>query len=94
MGQRVVPIVLGHLFAVRAKPDQVANLRAADAPPLEEFPSPQHGMFVEEPGHQAREFQQLLARPLYIPIQPSDLIILAVGVVVAVLRVSHLVAGL
>src|SRR5215472_7454841 len=53
----IVPVVVAHFRPVRTEPDQVANLRAADAPPLKELSPPQNRMLVKQPSHQAREFQ-------------------------------------
>ena len=52
-----------------------------------------YGMRFPHPDHASREFQQLLILRLQVPIQPADLVILTVGVVIPLLSVANLIPG-
>ena len=54
---------------------------------------PKDAMLVAKPGELAREVNEGLALVLNVPIEPGDLAVLAIGVVVAALRAAELVAG-
>jgi len=60
---------------------------------VEEALPAQGGVAVEQPNQVAREHQQVLLGLLQVPVDPGQLVILTVGVVVAVLRSPELVAG-
>ena len=42
----VLPVLIGHLMAVRTEPGYVFDLRSADAPSLKELTSVQYGLFA------------------------------------------------
>ena len=60
---------------------------------LEKLAPVQVGMSFAELDQPARELQQLDAALVQLPIEPADLVVLAVGVVVAVLGAADLVAA-
>jgi hypothetical protein len=50
-------------------------------------------LLLPDVGHRADEVEELLLRVVQLPVEPGQLVVLAVGVVVAVLRVAQLVAA-
>src|SRR6266566_2802049 len=80
------PVVVAHLSAVRPAPADVD--RTADGDALEKAPSPENGVLAPQCDHPPGELKQNLV--LMLPVQPGDLVVLAVGVVVAVLRPAGL----
>src|SRR5207248_2308463 len=54
---------------------------------------PEHRMFLAQSNHFLYKFQKLLIYVLRVPVEPADLVVLAVRVVIAVLRVANRVAG-
>src|SRR5581483_9292138 len=91
LGEAFVPVALFHLVARRREPRDVADVRAMDGTALEERAPSEHTMVGPEGDEIAAEREQLLVDVL--PVQPRDLVVLAVGVVVALLRAADLVTG-
>ena len=87
----LLPILFGHFMPIRSKPGQVFNVGAVDAAALEKLPAAEHRMVAPQGDHVAREVAQLLVDVL--PIEPRDLVVLAVCVVVPALRAADLVAA-
>ena len=90
---RVRPVVLGHLPAVRAEPGQVLDLRAANLPAKEKLASAQGRVVVKQLDQIASVGQQIALLAIELPIKPARLVVLAIGVVVAVLGPPDLVAA-
>ena len=44
---RVVPILVGHLLTVGAKPNDILDFRSTDPPSLKKMPAAQHGMRID-----------------------------------------------
>ena len=87
------PLLLGHLLAVGAVPGEVADVRAVDAAALEELAPVQDRVRLAIRDQPPREVEQLLLALVEVPVVPRHLIVLAVGVVVAVLGPADLVAA-
>src|SRR5262249_8155965 len=89
---RLVPVGGRHLRAVGPEPrdvlDALRHRRAA-----EEATTAGDRGGAPERADLARELEQLAPRAVEAPVDPARLVVLAVGVVVARLRPSHLVAG-
>jgi hypothetical protein len=75
-------------------PVEVLDVAPSDRPALEEVPAPEHRLLRPQPEQPPGEVQQASALVVPVPVQPGQLVVLAVGVVVALLRVPELVAGL
>ncbi len=85
------PILVGHLLSVGTKPRQIVYVAAANRFSLEPFAPEKYRMLLSELDDLASELE-LLA--IYrVPIQPRNLIVLAVRVVVALLGPAEFVAG-
>jgi hypothetical protein len=87
---RIRPIRVGHLRAVRPDPHHVLLATAVEHPAEERAP-PQHGIRPED-------LQRLPGEPQHVqvsafPVEPAELVVLAVGVVVPLLRAPDLVAA-
>ena len=87
---RIRPVLVGHLRAVLAHPHHVL-LAAAVEHPAEERAPPQHRVRPEDLQGLPREREHVEVAVL--PVEPAELVVLAVGVVVAPLRPSDLVAA-
>ncbi len=93
LGQAVMPLLLGHLPAIGVEPEDVVHAGTMDRLPLEPFAPTQHRMFVAERHQLAHEFQQRRVFLWQIPVQPGDLVILTIGIIVPMLGTAHFVAG-
>ena len=80
-GMPGVPVVIAHFGPVGLAPAQLD--RAADGTALDVAPPPEHGMLPPQRDEVAGEAKQVLVDPS--PVMPGDLVVLAVGVVVATL---------
>src|SRR5262249_8972083 len=59
----------------------------------EELGVPEHGMRLAQADQASAELEQAATRAVKIPVEPADLVVLAIGVVVAALRPPQLVAA-
>jgi hypothetical protein len=84
------PVGVGHGLAVGAEPLDVR--RPAERVALEPAAAVEDRMRLPERDELARELEQRGALLLEAPVEPAELVVLAVGVVVAALRAAHLVA--
>jgi hypothetical protein len=90
----VTPILVDHLLTIRAKPGQIFDFRTTNLTPLEKLSPTQHWMLVKQTAQQLGEFQQVASWLVQIPVDPRQLIVLTIGIIVAVLRAPNLIAGL
>ncbi len=88
-GESGVPVVVGHLLAVGPQPCQI--LDPADRTSLEPATAPEHRMVASECHHPTAPLGEVGVDVL--PVEPGDLVVLAVGVVVAALGAAELVAA-
>src|SRR5262249_25818229 len=86
-----VPIVLAHQFAVGAVPPDVGNAGTVDGAAQKIVPSAKDGVRMTQRDQTRRERQELAVG--VFPIDPGDLIVLTVRVIVATLRAADLVAA-
>src|SRR5882762_2149136 len=89
-GEALSPVAFGHLGAVGLEPADV-GLGPADGAALEPAAAPERGVRASQTDEAAGELLKALIGVL--PIEPGDLVVLAVRVVVAALRAPHLVAA-
>src|SRR5262249_14301903 len=89
--ETILPLLVRHLRAARLEPDNVADRIAANRAVLEETAPPEDAMSATQADQLAGEPQQLIAI-LGLPVEPRELVVLAVGVVVATLAVTALIA--
>ena len=88
-----VPIRVGHLGAVRLEPVKVFDLRAVNLPALEEVASPKDRLRLAQAHHLADKVEQRALFGGEMPIEPRHRRVLAIGIVVAVLRLAEFIAG-
>src|SRR5699024_4539370 len=95
----MTPVATGHVFAVRTQPCDVGQAvlgrgRALHGTSLKEATSSKHRVFTAQSGQEADIAQDVVGfLPVEVdtlPVDPRDLVVLAVGVVVASLGSSHL----
>src|SRR5262249_5207726 len=87
------PILGPLLLAVGTNPGDVLELRARNNAPGEEPRTMENDMSMAKSDQSAYEVDQLAAFLVdRFPVEPGDLVVLAVGVVVAALRAGKLVA--
>ena len=89
----VAPLLRPHDKSLRIEPGRVADAEFFVPFAGEESGTPQHGVTLSQLGQALHELDQLGAVLVPIPVDPADLVVLAVGVVVAALRSPELVAG-
>src|SRR4030095_15568508 len=87
------PHLRRHLAAIGREPGDVLDRAFANALPLKEAAAVQDRWTAAHLDDVFRKAEQilLLGRPL--PVEPADLVVLAVGVVVTALSAAHLVPG-
>src|SRR5215207_4079619 len=88
----LVPLLVGHWLAVRTEPSQVLDRRAADLPSLEEAGAAKTGMGVAHGDQVAGELEERALALVQVPVDPTDLIVLGVDVVIPLLGTADLVA--
>ena len=89
-----LPVLLGHLAAVRPEPGQVLEVRVPDVLAAEEAAPLQHRLLDCRSRMSRRVNSSSDLLPLVqVPVHPGELVVLAVGVVVAALGPADLVAG-
>ena len=91
-GGRVPPGV-GHFLARRVEPQNVGGRSPAGGMTPEEGAPAQHRMRSSQMDELPYKGQQRLLLGGQVPVEPADLVVLAVGVVVATMGAAHLVAG-
>src|SRR5207249_1457315 len=79
-----------HLLAVWRDPREI--LDAADAASLKIFPPPKNRLRQPEVNQLLYKFKQSLLFVGEVPVDPAQLVVLTVRIVVALLRPAHLVA--
>ncbi len=89
---RARPVVGRGLLAVGAEPEHVAQLGPVDRPAPEEIRAVQGRVLAAEAEQLARELPQRVPLAIEVPVDPADLVVLTVRVVVPALRAPHLVA--
>src|SRR5262249_25526755 len=89
-GVPLAPVALAHLAAVGLEPADVLDAGTVDRPAQEPAPPPEDRVAVAQRDQLGGERQQVLVGRL--PVEPGDLAVLAIGVVVAALGAADLVA--
>src|ERR1700682_1814115 len=89
--KRCAPILVGHLFSIGAKPCEVAHVVAANRSSLKPSSHPEYRMLLVELDDLAGELE--LLGVYIVPVQPRNLIVLAIGIVVASLRSPEFIAA-
>ena len=88
----VVPVVVDEFPPPRRQPGNVLDVRAGNAATVEKAVAVENDMFRAKPDeapHELPERQAVLVDAL--PVDPADLIVLAIGIVVAVLGASEFI---
>src|SRR5262245_35551199 len=80
-----LPIFVSHLMAVGAKPHQVFDVRPPELAPLEEIAPTEHRMLMKKTNDKLAELQKFSFRLIEMPIEPRNLVVLTVCIVIAVL---------
>jgi len=91
-GRRVFPVRFRQLLAVGAQPGEIFHAAMVDYLAAEKRAASQHRILLPDREHAPDEIEQALPALVQVPVDPGDLVILAVGVVVALLRPRQLVA--
>ena len=89
----ILPGIVGHFLSRGFKPGDVFDLRAANGPAFEKLATMKHRMFAPDTNDMADIFEELLLLVIQFPIQPGQLVVLTVSVVVAFLRVAQFIAA-
>src|ERR1700722_14363462 len=89
LGESRVPVLRGHLRPVRPEPPDVGQSAIEDGASFEEVTAPEDRMPMAEGDKLSAEVQRLPVSVL--PVEPGQLVVLTVGIVVAALRMAELV---
>ena len=89
----VRPVVARHLSAARVEPDQVLGSAVDRRSALEPVPLSQRRVLTTQPERRLGHLVDVEPRVVGTPVDPRDLVVLHVGVVVAALGPSALVTG-
>src|SRR5436305_2763119 len=89
LGEAALPVLLRHQLAVGAEPADVAHAFSTDGLAQEPAAAAEDRVLAPEGDEAGGEVDQVLVRRL--PVEPGDLVVLAVGVVVPPLSAPHLV---
>src|SRR6185312_3676845 len=92
-GVAVLPTLLGHLGPGRIEPGDVADAELLVEIASQETAAAEDRVPVPKLGELFDEGDQRLAALADVPVDPADLVVLAIGVVVAALGAGKLVAG-
>src|SRR5579864_1122218 len=87
------PVILTHLAAVGGVPGDVLFCRVIDGAVLIELAPAEIRMSLAQLDQPPGELEQALPPGVKIPVEPADLVVLAVGIVVAALRAPDLVSS-
>src|SRR5581483_4104837 len=91
LGKTCLPVLVGELPAVRLVPADLPGGAVPDGTILEPQAPVEYRMIAAKPDEPAGEGQQIDVGSL--PVEPGQLVVLAVGIVVALLRAADLVAA-
>src|SRR6266702_3840157 len=83
--ERRCPFFLAHLAAARIEPHHIPDFRTSNPPALEKLWTAEDRMVLPELNQLLRELNKLILFFIALPIEPTDLVVLAVCIVVAVL---------
>ena len=89
----LLPLFVSHFLAVRMQPKNVLDVRALDRSSLKEIPAVKNGMVFSQSNQAPDKAEQFGIGGFRIPIDPTDLIVLAICVVVSQLRVANSIPG-
>jgi hypothetical protein len=89
---RPVPGAVVHLLSARPKPHNVSDGFAADIAPLEKAAPGEDRLLSPEADHVRDKFQKIRFGGIQAPVEPGDLVVLAIGVVIAALRSAEFIA--
>src|SRR5262245_54119300 len=82
------PVYVAHLLSVTPQPVDILDLSATDRPTLEEIPAMENRVLLAELEHVADKVEELERLGVEIPGEPAQLVVLAVSVVIATLRLA------
>src|SRR5205807_8437157 len=87
------PFLVAHFVATRVKPHHIFDLASPDSSALEKLRSTKNGMIAPELNHFPGELEQrLLFFVAFLPIEPADLVVLTIGIVIAVLSPAEFIS--
>ena len=93
VGGGLLPVALGHAPAVGAEPPDVGQARALALAPGQELAAAEDRVGLAQLDQALGELEVLALALAQPPLEPGDLVVLAPGVVVAVLGAAELVAA-
>src|SRR5262249_26756775 len=88
-----VPGLVRHLLALGPEPADILDVGAADRAALKELAPLEDGLLLPDTDRCADEVEEALRSLVELPVEPAELVVLAIRVVVPLLRVAELVAG-
>ena len=89
----LIPFFVSHLTPVRPEPQNVFDARSLDRAAEKEVPPAKHRMIQAQSNDFSNQRKQVLFGLKVVPIDPADLVILAIRVVVALLRAAHRISS-
>src|SRR5438093_1127030 len=89
----LLPLLVSHLAAVGREPENVFNACAANGSSLKETAAPKRWVILAQRDYPPREIEQVSVCRRQLPVDPTDLVILAISIVVTVLRMAEFVSA-
>src|SRR6266851_591929 len=88
-----IPALIIHFLLGGIEPGDILDLGAANFPTLKELSAAEDRLFATESSQEAGQIAQLLLFRSQLPVDPGDLTVLAIGIIVSLLRLADLVPG-
>ena len=87
------PVLGGHFAAIEVEPHDVLDVRAGDAASLEKMLAAEYRMLLAQGDEMANIVKEPLPILIQMPVEPAQFVVLAIGIVVALLGSADFIAG-
>ena len=91
--ERRAPFFIAHFIAAGIEPHHILDLGPTYPPTPEKFRPPKDRMLAPKADQFFRELEERVLLFIALPIEPADLVVLAISVVVSLLRAAQFVAA-
>src|SRR6202011_5162608 len=91
--ERLMPFLVGHLSSARSKPGDVLYSHSLDGTAVEEIVTAKARMLAADRDCPAGKSEQVASRGRHLPVDPTEFVVLAVRIIVAVLGAAELVTS-
>src|SRR5207244_7678981 len=88
-----IPLLIAHFIAAWIEPHHIYDVTAAHPSAPKEFRTPKDGMGAAKLDQLSCKLEKLILFFVALPIEPADLVVLAIGVIVPLLGSAELIAA-